>query len=127
MGKMIKKIVFALLLIGMIWPGPSMGYRDYYADVILDTSGNPQPSAKVSVFLAGTSTPVAIYSSLIDTTPSYSVITRQDGTFSFYLDRLDYGTTQKFDFSVTKPGFMTMTKPNIDTSNPVLGTYPIST
>ena len=92
----------------------------------MDTSGNPIPSAKVYIYLAGTTTPAKVYSSLTGTTSASYRLTAADGTFFFYLDRFDYGTSQKFDFSVVKEGFYSTKRANVNVDSPVMGSYPIT-
>lgn len=124
--KRLSLLMGAAFLLIALSVAPGMAYRDYYADVVFDTSGKPMPSARIDVYLTGTATPANIYPTLGSGTPSNYVISAADGTFSFYLDRIPYGTNQKFDFKITKPGYSAMAKPNIDVSNPVLGIYAIT-
>lgn len=63
---MIKKIILTILL--LLLASQAQAYRDYYTDVILDTSGNPLSSARVFVYLSGTTNPANIYNSLTSTT-----------------------------------------------------------
>lgn len=105
----------------------SHAYRDYYGlATARDGNGNVMSSAKVTVYLAGTTTPATVYDSSVSTTPLTYVTSASNGTFSFYVDRLTYSPAQKFKLVITKTGYTTLTNDNVAVAQTVLGTYTLS-
>ena len=76
--------------------------RYAFYECVRDGNGVIVSGATVSVYLAGTTTPANIYANLPDVTPVNSVITADDGTYSFFFDTNDYPSTQTFKFIISK-------------------------
>lgn len=72
-----------------------------------DGAGNVLSGGTVSVYLAGTSTPVNIYTASSGGIAVNSVTTASNGGYSFYVDAADYVSTQKFDITLTKSNYST--------------------
>lgn len=100
--------------------------RAIYKGVFRDGTGNPVSSGQVNVFLAGTSTAASIYTTETGTTAANYTTSGSDGTFTFYVDRFDYDTEQKFKLSLSKTGYTTSTWDNIEIDNVIIKTYTIS-
>jgi hypothetical protein len=121
---MFKKILISVLLILMCCT-TSYAYRDIHSDYIRNTAGAVVASATVKVYLAGTSTVANIYEALADTIPVASVTTGTDGLFTFYVDRFDYDSDQKFKIVATKDAAIT-TYDNVTINRAIVQTYTIS-
>jgi len=100
--------------------------RCIYTNVARDKDGDIINDATVTVYLAGSSTLASIYNSLAGTTATNSVTTNSKGEFTFYVDRFDYDSDQKFKYSVVKTNYDTKTYDYIDIDRVVTGTYTIS-
>jgi len=93
--------------------------RFRFAGVYLAQKGDQLvsvPYAKVSVYLAGSTTPATIYTTAdgpnyISQTPQ--ITTNKYGEFEFYIDQNDYSGTQKFKIVCEKPGYETKTWDNV--------------
>ena len=93
-----------------------------------DQSGRILPSATISVYLAGTTTPASVYTSVTSTTAVNSVTSSStDATYAFYTDSFDYDHDQAFKIIITKPSYTSVTYDNLPHGEVVLGTYTIST
>jgi len=93
-----------------------------------DQSGRILPSATISVYLAGTTTPASVYISVTSTTAVNSVTSSStDATYAFYTDSFDYDHDQTFKIIITKPSYTSVTYDNLPHGEVVLGTYIIST
>lgn len=121
---MFKKLIISVLLILMCCT-TSYAYRDLHSDYIRNTAGAVVASATVKVYLAGTSTVANIYEALSDTIPVASVTTGTDGLFTFYIDRFDYDSDQKFKIIATKDA-ATTTYDNVTINRAIVQTYTIS-
>lgn len=100
--------------------------RAYFKGVFRDGSGNPVASGQACVFLAGTDTAAAVYTSLAGTTSAAYVTSGSDGTFEFWVDRFDYDESQKFKIIMSKTGYTSATWDNVIVDQLVLGTYSIT-
>jgi len=100
--------------------------RCIYTNVARDKDGDIINDATVTVYLAGSSTLASIYNSLTGATATNSVTTNSKGEFTFYVDRFDYDSDQKFKYSVVKTNYDTKTYDYIDIDRVVTGTYTIS-
>jgi hypothetical protein len=67
----------------------------------------------------------SIYQYLSDMSPITAVQSGSDGEFTFYIDRFDYDTDQKFKIVISK-GTVATTYDDIEIDRVVLGTYTIS-
>ena len=93
-----------------------------------DQSGRILPSATISVYLAGTTTPASVYTSVTSTTAVNSITSSSpDATYAFYTDSFDYDHDQAFKIIITKPSYTSVTYDNLPHGEVVLGTYTIST
>jgi len=93
-----------------------------------DQSGRILPSATISVYLAGTTTPASVYTSVTSTTAVNSVTSSStDATYAFYTDSFDYDHDQAFKIIITKSNYTSVTYDNLPHGEVVLGTYTIST
>jgi len=105
--------------------------RGYFQDVLRDGNGVIISGGTVTVYLEGTTTLANIYSSVSIATPITGsvVTTASNGSFSFYCDAFDYGTSQCFKYVATATTFagQSYTLDNIDVfANPVMGNYTIT-
>ena len=107
-------------------PVSSHAYRCYYSDVIRESSGGPMAGAKVSVYLARTTTPARVYTTLTGTTAVDYVTSAADGTFEFYVSRFDYDSDQTFKLVISKTGGVTNIQDYIALDRAVPGVYNIS-
>jgi parallel beta-helix repeat protein len=121
---MFKKLIISALLVLMCCT-TSYAYRDIHSDYIRNTAGAVVASATVKVYLAGTSTVANIYEAPADTIPVASVTTGTDGLFTFYVDRFDYDSDQKFKIVATKDA-ATTTYDNVTINRAIVQTYTIS-
>jgi hypothetical protein len=97
--------------------------RCVYSNVARENDGDTINDATVTVYLAGTSTLANIYTTFSGATPTNSVTTNSSGEFTFYVDRFDYDSDQKFKYTVVKTGQRTKTYDNIDIDRIVISTY----
>ena len=101
--------------------------RCYYKGLFRDGSGHPILSGTVSVYLAGTTTAVSVYTSLASATAVNSVTgSATDGTFELWVDRFDYDQDQQFKLALSKAGYTSQTWDNVSVDQIVLGTYAIA-
>jgi hypothetical protein len=100
--------------------------RCVYSQTARDTEGNIVVGATVRVYLAGTTTPATFYQYADSASATTGVTTGSDGAFTFYIDRFDYDSDQKFKIIISK-GSTTTTYDDIEIDRAVLGTYTIST
>jgi hypothetical protein len=105
--------------------------RGFFQDVLRDGNGVIISGGIVTVYLAGTTSLANIYSSVSSATPITGsvVTTAANGSFSFYCDAFDYGTSQCFKYVATATTFagQSYTLDNIDVfANPVMGNYTIT-
>jgi len=77
--------------------------------IFKDGLGRVVDSGTVQVFLAGTSTAAVIYSASSGGTAitDAKLTTLGDGTWFFYVDNVNYASTQLFDIELSKTGFTT--------------------
>lgn len=99
--------------------------RCVYSQTARDTEGNIVVGATVRVYLAGTTTPATFYQYADSASATTGVTTGSDGAFTFYIDRFDYDSDQKFKIIISK-GSTTTTYDDIEIDRAVLGTYTIS-
>lgn len=92
-------------------------YRDGHGDIL---SGG-----YVTVTLTGTTTEVNLYTTLTSTTAA-AITSGTDGSITFYIDAFEYGTEQRYDLSLAKSGYNSVTYTGISLV-PIIGTYTIST
>lgn len=98
-------------------------------DVLRDGNGVVIRDATVNVYLAGTTTPANVYTTLTGTTAVASVTTDStNGSFLFYVDAFEYGTAQEYKVVGSKPSLSadTYTADNVK-AVPVIANYTIST
>lgn len=101
--------------------------RRYFSGVYRDGNGRVVTSGTISVLLSGTTTPANIYTTFTGVSAVYSVTSSStDGSFSFYVDDLEYGSYQQYDIILSKTGYNPSTYTTIELQ-PILGTYAIST
>jgi hypothetical protein len=101
--------------------------RCIYYNVVRDDDGDIINDATITVYLAGSPTLASIYTSLTGTTATNSVTSNSKGEFTFYINRFDYCSDQKFKYTVAKTGISTKTYDYIDIDRIVTGSYTIST
>jgi hypothetical protein len=97
--------------------------RCVYSNVARENDGDTINDATVTVYLAGTSTLASIYTTFAGATATNSVTTNSSGEFTFYVDRFDYDSDQKFKYTVVKTGQRTKTYDNVDIDRVVISTY----
>lgn len=100
--------------------------RCHYKNVLRDQDGNVIPSCVVSIFKAGTITPVNVYTTLTGTTPVSTITTDANGIIEFYVSRLEYGSSQKFKMTAELDGFTSVDWDYVSIDSVVLGTYSIT-
>lgn len=100
--------------------------RYQYQGTTKDKQGKVIQNAVISVFLAGTSTPVSIYTTWDGATAVNNVTSDIQGKFIFFVDAFDYGSDQTYKIVISKSGFSSFTQDNIKIEDVVLGTYTIS-
>jgi hypothetical protein len=102
--------------------------RCVYSNVARDDEGDTINDATITVYLAGTTTLATIYTTFASTSAvaSSKVTTNSNGEFTFYVDRFDYDSDQKFKYTVVKTGFDTRTYDNVDIDRIIISTYTIS-
>ncbi len=76
--------------------------RHVYTSFSKDQNGKIIQQAVVSVYLAGTSTPASVYTSVTSATAVNSVTSDDNGVFTFYVDTDDYEITQPFKLVLSK-------------------------
>ena len=87
--------------------------RRVYQGTWTDGLGNAVESGAVSVFLAGTSSPVSFYLNASGGASTTSTTSSSSGAFALYFDDVDYNSDQLFDIILSKSGFTSQTYPNI--------------
>jgi hypothetical protein len=97
--------------------------RCVYSNVARENDGDIINDATITVYLAGSSTLASIYNTFSGTTATNSVTTNSSGEFTFYVDRFDYDSEQRFKYTVAKTGHTTRTYDNIDIDRVVITTY----
>jgi hypothetical protein len=97
--------------------------RCVYSNVARENDGDIINDATITVYLAGSSTLASIYTTFAGTTATNSVTTNSSGEFTFYVDRFDYDTDQRFKYTVAKTGHTTKTYDNVDIDRVVITTY----
>lgn len=105
-----KKWMFMLLvLMALLLPCNSFATRYIYQGVFQDQSGNAVSGGTVSIYLAGTTTPAAMYTASTGGTAVYSVTSNSAGKFSFYVNLSEFAVGQKFDITLSKTNFTPQT------------------
>lgn len=100
--------------------------RCHYKNVLRDQDGNVIPSCVVSIFKAGTITPVNVYTTLTGATPVNTITTDANGIIEFYVSKLEYGSSQKFKMTAELDGFTSIDWDYVSIDSVVLGTYSIT-
>jgi len=94
---------------GVPFPGPFYTIPMGMARIVRTSDGAPVPNAIIRVYLAGTSTPVIIYDSILSTTPVFLVTSDAEGRYLIFVDATDYPITTTFKL-VTTWGSQTTTE-----------------
>ncbi len=104
--------------------------RSHYWQYILNSEGQPVEDVDITLYLAGTTTPVRVYSSETGGTPTSATpqaTTNADGFFEFWVSNdsddptYGYPSTQKFKLEWEKPGIVSSASiDNLDIFPPVL-------
>jgi hypothetical protein len=103
--------------------------RYSFSGTFRDGFGHVFSGGVVTAYLSGTSTLASIYTSATPGgTAVNTVSAASDGTFTLYVDNLDYDYEQDFDFVLSATNHESRTYSNISMSSmsPVLGTYTIT-
>ncbi len=116
-----------ILFLGLLFCPPSYSYKCYYKGTARSGAGNIITGATVSLFLAGTTIPAKMYTTLTGTTAVYSTTSSTtDGSFDLYVSRFDYDSDQKFKIVIGKTGYTSVTFDDVDIHSIMLGTYTVS-
>ena len=90
-------------------------------------AGDSIASATVKIYLAGTTAPASIYTSVSSVSPVSQVTTDEYGYYTFYVNAFDYDQSQLFDLVLNRLGYATTyTFYNIQSDNIIPGTYNIT-
>ena len=89
-------------------------------------NGDSLASATVKIYLAGTTTPATVYTSVTSVSGVSQVTTDEYGYYTFYVSAFAYDQSQLFDLVLNKLGSSTTyTFYNIQSDNIIPGTYDI--
>ena len=100
--------------------------RRKYSATVRDRHGNIVSGASVSVFLAGTTTPASIYTTLTGAVAVNGTVSDTAGRYSFYVDTFDYDVDQTFKIVCSKGSMTAVTLDNVFIEDIVLGEYSIT-
>jgi hypothetical protein len=100
--------------------------RRKYSATVRDRHGNIVAAASVSVFLAGTTTPASIYTTLTGATAVNGTVSDEAGRYIFYVDTFDYDVDQTFKIVCSKGTMTALTIDNVYIEDIVLGEYAIA-